>query len=108
MAGTSTHDVQIIASSLDDIKAVLGHAEGLRTGGEVPLADGVSLKVEEVSKASGFDVATILLTGVVTLVTSTTSALLIEWLKSRLLAGDKKRTITIIIDGQKVELHEGG
>jgi hypothetical protein len=67
------------------------------------LTKGATLKIRDVSKSSGFDATTVILTAVVTIATSTSSALLIEWLKSRLFGGQKKPSLTIIINGKELE-----
>ena len=51
-------------------------------------------------KSSGFDTTAYLLQGVMTVVTSTTSALLIAYLKDRLL---QKPGVTATVDGKPVE-----
>jgi hypothetical protein len=103
-------DVQIIGPSLDEIKAALDVAGDLRAGSAIPLPEGATLNVEDVSKASGFDATTVILTAVITVATSTSTALLIEWLKSKLFksGGAKPATITIVIDGKEISVRPDG
>ena len=102
-------DVQIIGPSLDEIKGCLDLSGELRAGAAIPLPEGATLNVEDVSKASGFDATTVILTAVITVATSTSTALLIEWLKSRLFkSGPKPATITIVIDGKEISVRPDG
>ncbi len=99
----TTHEVQIVATSVEEIKQLLGLAEELKKGSEIRPADGLTLRVTDMSKSSGFDVTTIIITFVVPVVTSTTSALLIEWLKSRFFKGGAKTGATASVDGKELK-----
>jgi len=110
MADHKTHEVEIIAPSLDALKEVLDISGDLGEGLETSLVDGTKLKVSEISKSSGFDATTVILTGMISVAVSTTSAILIEYLKSRLFKKDGKpasKGITILIDGKKIEISGG-
>jgi hypothetical protein len=99
--------VSIKAPSLGAILSVLGEEPGLKKGGleegaSVELA-GVpgSLVVKDVSKSSGMDAATV----VVTLLTPVAQAVIIEWFKTRLAArrarasapGEPAPRITVVV-----------
>jgi hypothetical protein len=103
-----THEVEIVAPSIDELKAVLEVVGDLSEGMQTALAEGTTLTVSEVSKSSGFDATTVILTGMVSVAVSTSSALLTEWLKSKLLKRkDEKpaaKTVTILVDGKKIEI----
>jgi hypothetical protein len=112
MTNTLVHQVEIVAPSIDALKEVLDVSGELSEGIETALAEGATLTVSDLSKSSGFDATTIILTGFVSIAVSTTSAVLTEWLKAKLL---KKKDdtaahkgITIFIDGKKIEISEGG
>ena len=110
MAEEKSHEVEIIAPSLEALKEVLNVSGNLGEGLETSLADGTKLKVSEISKSSGFDATTVILTGMISVAVSTSSAILIEWLKSRLFKKDGKpasKGITILIDGKKIEVSGG-
>src|SRR4030095_14588090 len=51
---------------------------------------------------------TCILTGMITIATSTTTALLTEWLKSRLFKSAPKSSVTIVIDGKEITVRPGG
>ena len=108
---TQPLDVQIIGPSLDEIRELLGVKAELRAGAEVPLPEGAKLQVQDVSKSSGFDATTVLLTAAVSVATSTSSALLIEWLKSKLLASrggaSRAPSITIVVNGNELKVATG-
>src|SRR5262249_31305025 len=104
------HEVEIIAPSLEALKEVLNISGPLDEGVQAGLSDGATLTVSEISKSSGFDATTVILTGMVSVATSTSSAILIEWLKSKLFSKPDKpapRGITILIDGKKIEISGG-
>jgi hypothetical protein len=100
-------EIQIIGSSLNDIKEALELDADLRSGTEIPLLDGARLNVTDVSKSSGFDVTTVVLMAVITVATSTSSALLTEWLKSRLFKSGAKSGVSIIVNGKELEIRPG-
>jgi hypothetical protein len=111
MAEPTVHEVEIIAPSMDAIRELLEIQDDMREGSEATLADGATLTVSEVSKSSGFDATTVILTGLVSIVVSSSSAVLTEWLKAKLLKKkddkDAKKGITVIIDGKKIEISSG-
>jgi len=111
MAEPTVHEVEIIAPSMDAIRELLEIRGDMREGSEAKLADGATLTVSEVSKSSGFDATTVILTGLVSIVVSSSSAVLTEWLKAKLLKKkddkDAKKGITVIIDGKKIEISGG-
>jgi hypothetical protein len=108
MSDERIHQIQITGSSLKQVKELLATSEQLDAGVDVTLGEGLRLGITDVTKSSGFDVASVLVTGLVTVVTSTSSALLIEWLKSRLLESTAgtgaKSHITITIDGKEITI----
>jgi hypothetical protein len=108
MADKTVHELEIIAPSMDAIKELLEVSGEMRAGSQKQLPDGATLTVCEVSKSSGFDATTVILTAAVAAIGSTSSAVLTEWLKSKLFkkADDKgaAKSITIIIDGRKIEI----
>jgi hypothetical protein len=97
------HEVEIVGASLADIEALLGAKDQI-AGGAVDLGDGVQLDVREVSKSSGFDVATLIVTGIITVAVNVTTAMLIDYLKSRMSASKPKRPVTITIDGKQITI----
>jgi hypothetical protein len=99
MSEAPVHEVQISASSLEDLREVFGISGDLDAD-EIHLGEGIVLKNASVVKSSGFDTTAYLLEGVMTIVTSTTSALLIAYLKDRLL---QKPGVTAMVDGKPVE-----
>jgi len=110
MSEERTHEVEIIAPSLEALKEVLDISGDLKEGLETSLAGGAKLQVSEISKSSGFDATTVILTGLISVAMSTSSAILIEYLKSKLFKKDGKTSakgITIMIDGKKIEISGG-
>lgn len=107
MAEARPVELQIIGASLDDIKATLGVGGDLREGARVPLPGGATLEVEEVSKSSGFDATTVILTAIVSVATSTATAVLTDWLKAQLLKSEPSSDITIVVNGQQIEVKRG-
>ena len=101
MMGT-THNVQIVASSIEEIKTLLGLSEELKKESEIRPMEGLTLKVTDMSKSSGFDVTTAIITFAVTVATSTSSALLTEWLKSRLFKDKAGGGATAVLDGKEL------
>ena len=99
MTGSDDHQVQIIASTLDEIRNLLGTTGDLGPGAEIAVGDGLVLRAGRVSRSSGFDGTQYLLEGVMTVVTSTSSGFLTAWLLSRLKGQDK---VTAIVDGDEV------
>jgi hypothetical protein len=99
MRVSQSHSVEIRATSLEELRDALGITGDLR-GGEIDLGQGLVLKNASVIKSSGFDATTYVLQGIMTVVTSTTSALLIAYLKERLL---NKPGISAAVDGKVVE-----
>ncbi len=97
-------ELQIIGPSLQEIQEALGVPGDLRVGAPVALTDTATMTVEDVSKSSGFDATTVILTAIVTIATSTTTEVLVEWLKSRLVKSDQKPAVTIVIDGKEIRV----
>ena len=108
MGDERIHEIQITGSSLKQVKELLATSEQLDSGVDVILGENLRLGLTDVTKSSGFDVASVVVTGIVTVATSTASAILIEWLKSRLLksgAGTEARSnITITVDGKDIRI----
>jgi hypothetical protein len=98
-------EIQVIGPSLDEIRETLDLTGNLAVGSQVPLPEGATLKVDDVSKSSGFDVTTVIVTAIISVATSTSSALLVEWLKSRLFK--RKTGVTILINGKELEVQSG-
>jgi hypothetical protein len=94
-----SHTVQISATSLEDLRDALGITGDLRAE-EIDLGQGILLKNASVIKSSGFDTTAYMLQGIMTIVTSTSSALLIAYLKDRLLS---KPGVSATVDGKVVE-----
>ena len=99
MVEHGSHQVQISAPSLEDLRDALGITDDLETD-EIDLGQGIVLKDASVIKSSGFDTTAYVLQGVMTIVTSTSSALLIAYLKERLLS---KPGVSARVDGKVVE-----
>jgi hypothetical protein len=99
-------ELQVIGATIDDIREALGIEGDVAVGAELPLAEGATLTIDDLSKSSGFDATTVVMTAMVSVATTTTSAVLIEWLKSRLFhrdaeAGESKvANVTVVIDGK--------
>lgn len=106
--GEQTHEIQFVVSSMDDIKQLLDVSEGVKNDAKIKLGNDLTLEVTDVAKSRGFEVTTLIVTGLVSVATSTASAVLIEYLKSKLFKSGAAKTpnITIIIDGK--ELRAGG
>ena len=108
MSQQSPLEIQLIGPSLDEIREVLGIDGSVAAGFAVPLPEGATLQVEDVSKSSGFDVTTVILTAVITVATGASKELLMEWLKSRLFkSASKPAAVTILIEGKEIQLHPG-
>jgi hypothetical protein len=99
MTDAVSHEVQISATSLDDLRDVLGITGDVQAE-EIDLGQGLVLKNASVIKSSGFDTTSYVLQGVMTIITSTSSALLVAYLKDRLLS---KPGVTATVDGKVVE-----
>jgi hypothetical protein len=97
-------ELQIIGPSLQEIREALGVTEELGVGSPIALTDTATMTVEDVSKSSGFDATTVILTAIVTIATTTTTEVLIAWLKSRLIKSGQKPTVTIVIDGKEIRV----
>jgi hypothetical protein len=108
---TSTrHEFSLVTSSLEELKDVLPTAAKIDTGTVIELDEDMSLEVSKVSKSSGFDMASLIVTGVVTVATSVSTELLIAWAKAKLSKSKAKgSSMTIIINGSdvKIELPSG-
>lgn len=99
-------ELQITGPSIAEIREALGVTGEFRSGDSLPLIDGATMKVEDVSKSSGFDATMVIVTAIVSIATTTTSALLIEWLKSRLLKSGPKTPITIVVEGKEIRVQQ--
>jgi hypothetical protein len=99
MTDGGSHEIQISASSLEDLREVLGITGDLQAG-EIDLGQGVVLRDASVIKSSGFDTTAYVLQGIMTIVTSTSSALLVAYLKDRLMS---KPGVTASVDGKVAE-----
>jgi hypothetical protein len=99
MAEEGSHEVRISARSLQDLKEALGITGDFEQE-EIDLGNGIVLKDASLVKSSGFDVTSYVLQGVMTIVTSTSSAVLIAYLKDRLLS---KPGMTASVDGKPVD-----
>ena len=98
MTDGAAHSVQISATSLDDLREVLGITGDVQAD-EIDLGQGMVLKNASVIKSSGFDTTAYVLQGIMTIVTSTSSALLVAYLKDRLMA---KPGVSASVDGKAV------
>ncbi len=99
-------ELQVIGSSLNDIREVLGLEGDVIPGQELVLPDGSKITVADLTKSSGFEVTTIVITAIVSVVTGTSSAILSEWLKTRLFGrkdDTKAPAVTVMIDGKTLE-----
>jgi hypothetical protein len=99
MTDGGSHTIEISATSLEDLRDVLGVMGDLQAE-EIDLGQGMVLKNASVIKSSGFDSTAFVLQGIMTIVTSTSSALLIAYLKDRLLS---KPGVRATVDGKVVE-----
>ena len=99
MSESESHAIRISAKSLDELREALGVSGDLQ-GKDIDLGQGLVLKNVSLVKSSGFDSTAFVLQGVMTIVTTTTSALLIAYLKERLLG---KPGVTATVDGKAVE-----
>ena len=101
-------ELQVIGATIEDIREALGLEGDVVEGAMLPLGDGATLTVDDLSKSSGFDATTVVLTGMISVATTTSSAVLIEWLKSRLFRRGEKHdggtvaNITVVIDGNEL------
>ncbi len=62
MSQQSPLEIQVVGPSLDEIREVLGIVGNVSAGSEVALPEGTKLQIGDVSKSSGFDVTTVILT----------------------------------------------
>jgi hypothetical protein len=99
MTGSDDHQVQIIASTLEEIRNLLGTTGDFEPGAEIAVGDGLVLRAGRVSRSSGFDGTQYLLEGVMTVVTGTSSGVLTAWLMDRLQGQDR---VTAIVDGEEI------
>jgi hypothetical protein len=99
MSDTTSHEIQICAASLDDLRDLLGISGDLQAE-EIDLGNGLVLKEASLVKSSGFDTTQYLLQGLMTIVTSTSSAALVAYLKEKLA---KKPGASAKVDGEPVE-----
>jgi hypothetical protein len=108
MNGGRRLEIQVVGASLEEIKETLDLSENIRAGTEIPLPEGATLKIDDVSKSSGFDATTVILTAVISLMADASKEVLIAWLKSRLFkkAGPKP-AVTILIDGKELQVGPG-
>ena len=100
-------DVQIYGASLDDIRELLGTSGDLRPGSAVPLTGGAVLDVQDVSKSSGFDATTVIVTAVIMLGQDVAKDLLKDWLKTQLATLFKKPRkvpVTLVVDGEEIQV----
>src|SRR5262245_22836192 len=105
MSAPEEHEVQILSSSLEEIQHLLSAETSPIAGASIRLGDGAGLRVTEISKSSGFDATTLIVTGVVTLVTGVTKDVLVEWFKARMKKGTSSQPVTqvtVIIDGKEL------
>jgi hypothetical protein len=97
MSDPQSHEIQLLSTSLDQIKEFLG------VTGDVPpthvVADGVVLTNTRISKSAGFDTTQYILEGILTVATSVTSGVLTAWLNDRLKAA---RKVTATLDDNEV------
>jgi hypothetical protein len=99
MTDGGSHAVHISATSLEELRDALGITGDLQAE-EIDLGQGMVLKNASVIKSSGFDTTAYVLQGIMTIATSTTSALLVAYLKDRLL---NRPNVSATIDGKVVE-----
>jgi hypothetical protein len=99
MSGGTSHEIQISAASLDDLRELLGISGDLQAE-EIDLGNGLVLRNASLVKSSGFDTTQYLLQGLMTIVTSTSSAVLVAYLKEKLA---KKPGASATVDGEPVE-----
>jgi hypothetical protein len=104
----SAHRLEIVGTSLDEIRDVLGVDSKLTIGSEVELEHAATLRPTAISKSSGFAETELVVEAVMTVATGTTTALLSAWLKERL--SRKGRKVTVRLDGEELEAapHDGG
>jgi hypothetical protein len=108
MSQQSPLEIQVVGPSLDEIREVLGIVGSMSAGCAVALPEGTTLQIEDVSKSSGFDVTTVILTAVISVAASGGKELLMEWLKSRLFKSPPKpAAVTILIDGKELQVRPG-
>jgi hypothetical protein len=106
--GVTPLELQVIGATIGDIREALGLEGDVAEGAKLPLGDGATLTVDDLSKSSGFDATTVVLTGMISVATTTSSAVLIEWLKSRLFRGGAKpdagnvANVTVVINGKEL------
>lgn len=99
MTDCGSHTVFISATSLEELRDALGITGNVQAE-EIDLGHGLVLKKASVMKSSGFDTTAYVLQGIMTIATSTTSALLVAYLKDRLLS---RPNVSATIDGQAVK-----
>jgi hypothetical protein len=98
MTESATVEVQIVASSLEEIQEILG-LQGEVPDGALTVAAGVELQDLRVSRSSGFDGTQYVLDAVMSVVTSVSSGLLTVWLGERL---KNRPKVAATIDGEEV------
>jgi hypothetical protein len=97
MSQPTRHEVQLVASSLDEIRHILG------VDGDLPATvvagDGIELTDVRVSKSSGFETTQFVLDAVVTVATSVSSGVLTAWINEKL---KRNRRVVATVDGEEV------
>jgi hypothetical protein len=99
MTEPRTHEVQIVAASPDEIRELLGVHGDLPAGGEVSVADGVTLSGLRMTRSSGFEGTQYVLEALVSVATSVSSAVLAAWLTDKLRG---RRGVAASVDGHEV------
>ena len=100
-------EIQIYGASLDDIRELLGTTIDLRPGTEVPLAAGAVMDVQDVSKSSGFDATTVIVTAAIAVGGDVAKELVKDWLKAQLLAlfkKPRKAPLAMVVDGEEIQV----
>jgi hypothetical protein len=73
----------------------------------MPLTGGAVMEVQDVSKSSGFDATTIIVTAIVTIASDAAKDVLVDWLKTQLaqlLRKPQKTPVTLVIDGKEIQV----
>lgn len=99
MSDSTTHEVQVLAATMQEINELFGLTNDFEPGDEVSLGQGMVVHNARVSRSSGFEGTQYLFEGVMTVAATTRSDLLAAWLRDRLKRNPK---VSALVDGQEV------
>jgi hypothetical protein len=99
----TSHSIELIMPSLQSLQDFLGVSAEISKDEQIAIADGLVFQISNVSKSSGFLSTEFVLSGVMTIATTTASGLLTTWLQERLKRHPKARAK---LDGKDVAVED--